>query len=578
MKGLSVTRSFVVLILVLSWLSVRGQSQTNVVTWHNDNWRTGENIHETALNPTNINSPSTFGKICTATTDGQIYAQPLVVSNVTINQLQYSRVVYVVTQNDSVYAFYGGSNGPTCTQLLQTNLLPAGEQPVSCGAIGDKQCGSIAPVVGILGTPVIDASTNTMYVVTESQVGNPPTSFVHRLHALDIRTLSTAQEKFGGPVVINGLSRFSQKHIQRPGLLLLTHGSLAVNGMVFVGFSKLDGTPGTATGYVYGYYAQDLQRKPLFLSLAPHGYGAGIWHSGAGLAAGVDSKGGQTYLFLATADGTFDANQPSAPNDDYGDTFLKLPTSLIPIAPASSTTYFTPFNQSCMLANDMDFGAGGVMLIPDGTVATHPYLAIDGGKDGNIYVMDRGTPGGYTGISNTNLQTIPDSGTDSLCKTPTQYYSSPAYWNHYIYFTELKGNITRYRLLGSCSPGPICTDSPSIVSSAEINLGASPSVSASGLTSGIVWTIANTLQLTGPYAILRAYDAVNLDATNHLKLLWNSAQCPTTHRDRPGYATKFTTPTIANGRVYIGTQDPSDPTNTRGELDMYGLNPFGACN
>jgi outer membrane protein assembly factor BamB len=119
-----------------------------------------------------------------------------------------------------------------------------------------------------------------------------------------------------------------------------------------------------------------------------------------------------------------------------------------------------------------------------------------------------------------------------------------------------------------------------VTTTVKFSAGATPSISAASDTnSGILWAIAGAGQATGPpYAILYAFDALNLDATKHLKRLWNSAGCPVSNRDRPGYATKFTTPTIANGRVYIGTQDSSDPTNTRGELDIYGLNPTETCN
>src|SRR5215831_19323523 len=210
------------LAVLMGCLCAAGQSQTNInmPTWHNDNWRTGRNIREMILTPFGINDPSKFGKICKAITDGQIYAQPLVVTNVTIHGTVHGNVIYVVTQKNSVYAFDGNSAGPTCTQLLRTSLLQDGEQAADCHQVVNKTCGSVAPLFGILATPVIDIGSRTLYVVTQGQVGNPGTSFFFRLHALDITTLSNAPEKFGGPVVV-GTSGFAQAHIQRTGLLLL---------------------------------------------------------------------------------------------------------------------------------------------------------------------------------------------------------------------------------------------------------------------------------------------------------------------------------------------------------------------
>ena len=582
MKKRDLIRPAVILMVFLSWLCVAGQSQTNigVPTWHNDNGRTGKNVRETILTPLSINSPSKFGKICTAVTDGQIYAQPLVVANVNIHGNSYSNVVYVVTQNDSVYAFDGNSVGPTCTLLLRTRLLQAGdEQAADCHEVVFKTCASIAPLIGILGTPVIDTRTRTIYVVTQGQVGNPGTSFFFRLHALDITTLSNTPEKFGGPVVV-GTSSFAQAHVQRSGMLLLPGVAANGNGMVYFAFEH--GVKPWANGYIYGYDAQNLQATSAVLRTTPNGTGGGIWQSGAALAAGADSAGGQRYLFPSISDGTFDANSPNPPNHDYGESFLKLPANLVPITPASASTYFTPFNQSCLTSADSDFGSAGVLLVPDGALTTHPYLAISAAKDGNIYVMDRTMPGGYNGSSNTNLQTIPNLGTSTSCKSSHPYFRAAAYWHHYLYYAARGEKLTRYRLLDSCTQGgPICTDSSSIVETAvTFSAGTTPSISApSDASSGVVWAMTGAGQVTGPpYAILYAFDALNRDANNHLKTLWNSAQCPASNRDRPGYATKFTTPTIANGRVFIGTQDPSDSTNKRGELDIYGLNPTRTCN
>jgi hypothetical protein len=559
--------------------AVQSQTSVSVPTWHNDNWRTGRNIRETILTPLGINDPAKFGKVCKAITDGQIYAQPLVVANVTIQGQFYPNVVYVVTQNDSVYAFDGNSVGPRCTQLLRTNLLQAEERAADCHQIVFKTCNLVAPLFGILGTPVIDTGSRTMYLLTQGQVGNPPTSFFFRLHALDITTLSNTPEKFGGPVTVAN-SGFAQAHLQRTGMLLVPGVGPNGRGMVYFAFEH--GVKTWANGYIYGYDARNLQAPAAVLKTTPNGIGGGVWQSGAGIATGVASAGGPKFLFPGISDGTFDAASPNPPNQDYGDSFIKLPPSLVPITPASASTFFAPFNQSCLLNADSDFNSGGVLLVPDQALSTHPYLAVTEGKDGNIYVIDRATPGGYNGLSNTNVQTIPDTGTSTFCKSSPPYFSGAAYWHHFLYFAVRGGRLTRYRLSDSCAQGgPICTEAASIATTTvNFTVGTTPSISApSDAGGGIVWAIAGAGKVTGPpYAVLYAFDALNLDANRNLKNLWSSNRCPTSNRDRPGYATKFTTPAIANGRVYIGTQDPSDATNTRGELDIYGLNPAGTCN
>ena len=553
-------RNLLFLLISLALSSAELLSQVNVTTWHNDINRTGLNPQETVLNEGNVNR-NQFGRICSSSVDGQVYPQPLLVSNVTINGQLYSSVVYVATENDSLYAFDGSSTGPTCTQLLFTNLLQPGEFPASCKYIGGKMCETINPQVGILGTPVIDTATNTIYLVSESQVGNPPTSWVHRLHALDITNFS---EKFNGPVVIagsvsTGLKFSSQKHIQRPGLLWLA-GTGGGPNMVYLGFSLIDGAGAPLpNGWIFSYDAEDLAATgyPLVFSTTPQAgaTGAGVWQGGTGLAAGIDSAGGNTYIYVGTADGTFDA---ASGGTDYGDSFLKLTTDLGTVA-----GYFTPFNQACMQSADTDFGSGGVMLIPDGIIPAHPYLAVATDKEGAIYVMDRGNPGGYGGNSNctgtnSNLQTI--AGLQHL-------HNAPAYWNKSLYvaaygFPHVQP-MNRYSISSTCSPGPIC---PTPVASTSVTFaaGVSPSISVDGsnTSTALAWAIwGNGTALPGGHAILYAFNPRNLFE------LYGSSQCGT--EDLPGPGIKFTVPTVANGLVYIGTET---------DFDIYGeLSQFRSC-
>jgi len=557
--------------------------QTNVITWHNDNWRDGLNSSETILTQTNVNSTQ-FGKICSAVLDGQVFGQPLVVSTSGKN------IVYVGTMNDTVYAI----DGTNCSVINSLSLLQTSEEPVQCTDVGGGKCHTISPIIGVLGTPVIDLSTNTIYLVSESEstaapncnvVKKPALCFVHRVHALDLTTLA---EKFNGPVVVTGTvpgtGYTSQKgtlpfspngHIQRAGLLELSGAMPNGDSGIYIGFSEIDGvgipSKSIPQGWVFGFDAQNLAATPYLWASTPNGEGGGVWASGSGLAAGLDSPGGSTYIYLTTGDGDFTANTGGP---DYGDSFVKLTTGLVPSA------YFTPFAQACMNPADQDFGSSGVMLIPD-TGST--YYAVAASKQGVIYAMNRANPGGYTAPTNS---TCPATGTNGNVQYFTasthQYYMTPVTWNSLIYFISMKGPIARYQLNLNTPPiclfAPICTGN--IAKSAVIfQYGTNLSASSSGTTTGtaIVWAAKGNgwPNVTPPAPVtLYAYDAEHVVSKN-LPELWDSTMCPT--RDKTGNSTKFVVPTIANGTVYLGSMDPTDSTNTRGELDVFGLTS-AACN
>jgi hypothetical protein len=545
--------------------------QTNVTTWHNDNARDGLNSTETVLNQSNVNSAQ-FGKICSAVFDGQVFAQPLVV------QSGGKNIVYVATMNDSVYSV----DGTNCNQINQVSLLQAGEESVRCTDVGGPNCYTIKPATGILGTPVIDTTTNTMYLVTETELttGSCSTTksgacFTHRLHALDLTSLA---EKFNGPVTIAGtyqkVSFTSKNHIQRPGLLLIPNSFSNGDSTVYVGFSEMDGT-GTIgvnipRGWVFGFDAGNLANTPLVWSSTPAGEGGGVWMAGAGLAAGVDSPGGNAYLYFITGDGDFNVNTGGS---DYGDSFVKLTTSLTTVP----NGYFTPYGQNCMDVNDVDFGSGGVMLLPD---SGSTYFAVAAGKDANIYVMNRANPGGYTAPTNS---TCPATGSNTVQEyfvgaSGRQYYSTAVYWNSHLFYAAMFAPVIRFQVsLASpptCNPSPICQTNTASTG-ISFQYGPSLSISASGNTTGtaILWAVKgngwprHNSGNPSP-AILHAFDAEHLTGPHTIPLLWNSNQCPT--RDQTGNATKFVVPTIANGFVYLGTMDPTDSTSTRGELDVFG--------
>ena len=539
--------------------------QTSVLTWHNDNWRDGLNSTETVLNQANVNA-SQFGRVCSIAVDGQVFAQPLVVSSGGLN------IVYVATQNDTLYAI----NGANCTVFTSVSLLQAGEEATQCADVGGEKCETITPIIGILGTPVIDLSTNTIYLTSQSELTSgtcapvkrkPNNCFIHRLHALDLTTFA---EKFNGPVAIGTQqSTFTTgNHIQRTGLLEL--GGVMANGDsgIYMGFSEMDGggKPGVniPSGWVFGYDAQNLAAAPYVWSSTPAGEGGGIWASGAGLAAGFDSPNGGMYLYLVTGDGDFTANTGGA---DYGNSFVKLSVTLQP------TSYFTPFSQACMNIQDMDFGSSGVMLVPD---SGSTYFAVAASKPGVIYGISRANPGGYTAPTNA---TCPATGSNATVQyfqgSPHHYYTTAASWNSQIYFIPMYEPMTKYRLnLGTppvCVLSPICAGT-AVKSTVTFQYGTSLSISSSGTTTGtaIAWVASGNGWPTssmGP-VVLYALDAEHT-VSKTIPELWDSTKCPV--RDQTGNATKFVLPTIANGFVYVGSMDPSDLTNTRGRLDVFGL-------
>jgi len=543
-------------------------AQTNVLTWHNDNGRDGLNSTETILNQSNVNAAQ-FGKLCSAVLDGQVFGQPLVVSSGGQN------TVYVATENDSVYAVNGGN----CGVIANISLLQSGEEAVQCADVGGAKCHTISPIIGVIGTPVIDLSTNTIYLVSESELTTgtctpqkrkPSTCFIHRLHALDLTTLA---EKFNGPVAIAGISQgvtfSSNLDIQRPGLLELNGVMPNGDNGIYIGFSEIDGVgvPGVSIphGWVFSYDAQNLTANPYIWNSTPSGEGGGVWASGAGLAAGFDSPSGSTYIYLVTGDGDFTANTGGS---DYGDSFVKLTTALLP------SSYFTPFAQACMNPLDQDFGSSGVMLIPD-TGST--YYAIAASKQGVVYAMNRATPGGYTAPTNS---TCPATGTNANAQyfqgSPHAYYTTPVSWNSYLYYIPMSSAITKYPLnVGTksiCLLKPICTGNI-VKTSVVFNYGTNLSLSSSGTATGtaIAWAAKGngwpTATTPGP-VVLYAFDAEH-SVSKQMPELWDNTKCPT--RDQTGNSVKFVLPTIANGFVYLGTMDRTDTTNTRGELDVFGL-------
>ena len=513
-----------------------------VLTHHNDNLRTGQNLSETALTVANVNS-KTFGKLFSLPVDGEVFAEPLYVPNLTVAGIAHN-VLIVATEHDSVYAF--DADGLSQIPLWKTSLInPAmGITPApSCEV--QSHVLHITPEVGITGTPVIDASTQTLYVVAETKEG---TGYAFRLYALD---LHTGAQKFGSPVVIQGQVAGSSPfdgdgngHIlfapgplmkpvlQRPALLL-------VNGLVYVAFgSQEDIEP--YHGWVFAFNAQTLAQAAIF-NTTPNGAGqeggkGAIWQSGGGPAA--DAAGN---IFVQTGNGTFDAQNGGV---DYGDTVLKLSGGL------SVADWFTPFDEATLQQQDLDVGASGPLALPDQSSAV-PHVLITGSKAGKIYVLNRDSLGHFNPAGDTQV-------VQEFANAPV--FSTPAYWNQNVYVGGI-GDVVRQF---SVNNGQLAQ----VAQGAEVFRypGTTPIVSANANTNGIVWALDNSaaakaascsaLPGGGP-AILRAYENTNIS-----RELYNSAQA--SGRDVAGPALRFGVPTAVNGHVYVPTQN---------SITVYGLLP-----
>jgi hypothetical protein len=513
----------------------------DVLTYHNDNGRTGQNLNETVLTPSNVTA-SSFGKLFSLPVDGYVYAQPLYVSNVSIAGGTHN-VVYVATEGDTVFAF----DADTGASLWQVSLIDTAHGATPGETTGniqndlDPNCTDLMPQVGITSTPVIDPSTGTMYVEAKSRTPDPNGGYVHRLHVLDI---TTGAEKSAGPrwitATVPGTSDGSTTitfdglhHLNRPGLLL-------ANGTVYLGYaSHCDDTP--YHGWLFAYNASTLAQTAVFIT-TPNGQGqGGIWMSGTGIAA--DSSGN---IFTATGNGNYDAT-------DVGDSILKLNGSTLTL-----TDYFTPFDQGNDDANDYDVASGGTVLLPDQPGA-HPHELVQGTKGGTIYLINRDQMTTNNQHYCSGCTSDPEIVQEILNAGNLLWlWAAPAYWNNTVYFWGRNDVLKAYTLTNG-----LLGQSPSSSSTITFGFpGATPSISANGNTNGIVWAIETddygppAESVAGP-AILRAFDA-----TNVANELYQSAQMGS--RDQAGNAVKFTVPTIANGKVYVGTQT---------EVDVYGLLP-----
>lgn len=501
--------------LLLSTAPVAGQ--VNVLTYQYDNSRTGVNTREIILNHSNVN-PNTFGKLFEYPVDGYIYGQPLLLTNVAIPGKGLHNVVFAATEHDSVYAFDADRNA----LLWKTSFLDSAAGITSV-PYADTGCSQIEPEIGITGTPVIDDSSDSMYLVAMTKEGSGNSaSYVQRLHALD---LTTGAEKPGSPVVIQAsypgtgdggtIVTFDPRNYkQRPGLLLL-------NGVVYTAWSSHCDI-GQYHGWLIGYDARTLKQVSVFND-TPNGNRGSFWNGGAAPAS--DSAGS---IYLVSGNGAFDRTA------DFGESYIKLSSS----GALSVADSFTPFNFASLNAADQDTGSAGVVLLgEEAGSSTHPHLMAGAGKEGRIYLLDRDNMGKLnTGSDSQIVQSIPGS--------IGGLFGNPAYFNQTLYFCGSGDNLKAYSVSQArLSAAPVSQ------SSRQFGYpGCLPSLSANGTSEAIVWVI-------DPGGVLRAYDAGNV-ATE----LYNSSA--NAARDTLGPAVKYSAPAVANGKVYAATQ------NT---LTVYGL-------
>ena len=520
-----------VLIFALSVITVL-PAQTNVLTYHNNNARTGANLTETILTPANI-GPSSFGKLWSFRADGWVDAQPLYVSNLVIPGHGTHNVLYVATENDSVYAL----DAKTAAVLWHVSLAPAGET-----ASDDRGCAQISPVMGITSTPAIflnaTKSGGLLYIVamTKDNTGQ----YHQRLHAI---SLVSGAEQPGSPVEItgtypsvgvnssNGVVTFDPaSYKSRPAVLLL-------NGVVYVSFSSNCDLP-PYNGWIMAYAGSGLQQLSV-LNVTANGQAGALWGGGGGPAA--DANGN---IYLMVANGTFDPQLDASGfphRGDFGNSFLKLAFHENKLSVAD---YFAPYNAADgPFSEDIEIGSSSPIVLPSMTDAGGQVrqLAIGCGKPGTIMVVDRNNMGKYNPAGDTGIyQELPQAlgpGGDGNLAGALRF--PPAFYNGAVYFGANLEPIKAFQFTNALLSATPVSQTTQSFSYPGVGL----SISANGTSNGILWAAAGGATVGG----LLAYAPGNL-----AKELYNSKKAPN-NRDQVNYI-KFAPPTIANGMVYVATQ------------------------
>ena len=557
--------SFLFFSVAVSIFATIASAQVNVLTYHNDSERTGRNLNETTLTPSNVN-PSQFGKLFSYPVNGWMLAQPLIVENVPIAGQGTHDTVYVASYTDDVYAFDADTNGGTnANPLWHVSLLT-----------NATSSGTLTLNSGVWGTPAIDLSTNTMYLISSESEGSAQ---IFRLHALDIRS---GKEQFGGPVQIQAsvsgtgsdstggvLSFDAAYQRQRPALLVMNH-------VVYMAFGSYN-DEGPYHGWLFSYSVnqstQKLQQNDVYCT-APNGSGAGIWMGGAGIAGEVyDPSKPYGRIFVTIANGTFStAKQPYS----YGMTVLDFDVTGGTFTLEDS---FTPYNAVALSNSDADLGSSGPLLLPAETLASgktlNPLLQI--GKAGMFYLLDRDNNNDGSNNSSTEYSPAGLGGFNANSDQVVEEFQTPlgpgsnwgegvwgstAYFHNRIYSGGTNAGDAASSAGGntlqaySYVNGVMSTSPTSQSAEKFIYPGPNPSISANNTSDGVVWALmANPLASGATDLVLLAYNANNLGTT-----LYSSNT--NASRDDPGHAEKYTVPTVANGMVYVGAS---------GRLNVYGL-------
>jgi hypothetical protein len=549
-------------------------SNVSVLQYRNDAGNTGQNLQETTLTTNNVN-PTDFGELYQYPVDGYVYAQPLYMANLAIPGQGAHNVVFVATENDSVYAFDANGNvGPNGAPIWHDSFIDPSAGITTLDQYDVFGVSDLVPQVGITATPVIDPATGALYVVTKTKnIEDGVEHVVQQLHALDV---ATGAEMFGGPVTIadttvnpdgsytynsgpsvagtgdgsvNGVLSFNALSQNERAALVLN------NGVIYLSYSS-HGDTYPNHGWILGYNAQTLQQTAVFCT-TPNGSDGTIWGSGEGLA--VDPQGN---MYFVTGNGTFDTTFVPGPGDpsimlpsqgDYGDSVVKI--AVDPATTASNPNingwglkvldYFTPSDQNSLNNNDTDYGSGGPLLLP--ATATGPQVLLTAGKDGTIYVLntDTGKMGEYNSSANNVYQEIQNQLGGGMWGTPVYFKGS-------VYYGPVDGNLEAFQLEANNK----LSTSPKSTSPENFGYpGADPAISADGNSNGIVWAVDNSAYGGEGPAVLYAYDATNL-----ANELYNSTDSG--NRDQAGGAVKFTNPIITNGMVYVGGEST---------LTIYGL-------
>ena len=502
----------------------------NVTTQQYDATRAGVQSQETVLTPANVNT-ATFGKVLSFPVAGHVYAQPLYMSGLTMGDGTVHNVLFVATEQDKVYAFDADGKNPAQGYLWVQTLLAAGETYVSHN---DVNSGDIYPDIGITSTPVIDPVTGTIYVLAKSKSATGALQISQKIHAL---SLVDGSEKFNGPTALtatvpgtgDGGTTVTFSPLlgnQRTGLVLAATPNGPSAASVFIAEAS-HGDNGPYHGWVFSYNAANLSQQTGVWNATPNGLAGGIWEAGGGLS--TDGKG---HVFAAVGNGTFDVNTGGS---DYGDSVVALTLTSAGLAPSS---YFTPASQSNLDLHDQDVSTGSVVLLPPQTGAV-ANLAVTSDKSGTLFLMNRDALGGFSAAKDASLQSL---------SVGYSILSSVAFYNNTLYVAGEGGPLAAWPFNpGTQQFANSATTSTAITFGCQDcgGAGTTPSFSANGTEDVILWALDNSGRESTP-AILHAYDPSNLQHE-----FWNSAQAAN-KRDAAAIAVKFTTPMIANGRVYVG--------------------------